>query len=59
MIRKLSEISKFITSQNGKETIRINILPDISRSKGNQTMKFGQVIEYNLRHILLQNRCRK
>ena len=59
MIRKLSEISKFITSQNGKETIRINILPDISRSKGNQTMKVGQVIEYNLRHILLQNLCRK
>ena len=59
MIRKLSEISKFLTSQNGKETIRINILPDISRSKGNQTMKFGQVIEYNLRHIVLQNLCRK
>ena len=25
----------------------IHILPNISRSKGNQTMKFGQLIEYN------------
>ena len=23
------------------------ILPNISRSKGNQTMKFGQLMEYN------------
>ena len=29
-------------------------LPNISRSKGNQTMKFGQVIEYNKRNIFLQ-----
>ena len=29
-------------------------LPNISRSKGNQTMKFGQLIEYN-RNIFLQN----
>ena len=24
------------------------MLPSISRSKGNQTMKFGQLIEYNI-----------
>ena len=29
----------------------IHILPNISRSKGNQTMKFSQLIEYNLRNI--------
>ena len=26
----------------------------ISRSKGNQTMKFGQLIEYNERNIFLE-----
>ena len=29
----------------------IHILPNISRSKGNQTVKFGQLIDYNMRHI--------
>ena len=47
-------ISKFITSQPGKQTRAINILPDILRSKGKQTMKFGQLIEYNMRNIFLE-----
>ena len=34
-----------MTSQPGQQTIAIHILPNISRSKGNQAMKFGQVIE--------------
>ena len=29
-------------------------LPNISRSKGIQTMKFGQLIEYNMRNIFLK-----
>ena len=29
--------------------------PDISRRKGNQTMKFGQLIAYNMRNIFLEN----
>ena len=29
----------------------MHILPNISRSKGNQRMKLGQLIEYNLRSI--------
>ena len=33
----------------------MHILPDISRSKGNQTMKFGQLIEYNIRYIFMEN----
>ena len=33
------------------QTIVIHILPNISRSKENQTMKFGQVIECNMRNI--------
>ena len=38
-------------SQTGKQTIEINILPNISRSKDNQAMKFGQLIEHNMRNI--------
>ena len=34
-----------MTSQPGKQTIAI--LPNISRSKGNRIMKFGQLMEYN------------
>ena len=40
-----------MTSQPGLETIAIHILPNISQSKGNRTMKFGQLIEYNKRNI--------
>ena len=43
-----------MTSQPGKQTNAIQILPNISRSKGNQTMKFGQLIEYNMRNIFLE-----
>ena len=34
-----------MASQPGEQTITIHILPNISRNKGNQTMKFGQLIE--------------
>ena len=43
-----------MTSQPGKQTIAIHILLSFSRSKGNQTMKFGQLIEYNMRKIILE-----
>ena len=46
-------------SQPGLQTITIHILPNISQSKGNQTMKFGQLIEYNKINIFLQNLCGK
>ena len=29
----------------------IHIIPNISKSKENQAMKFGQLIEYNMRNI--------
>ena len=32
---------------------------NISGSKGNQAIKFGQLINYSVRHIFLQNSCRK
>ena len=35
-------------SQPGSQTIAIYIFTNISRSKGNQAMKFGQLIEYNM-----------
>ena len=37
-----------MTSQPGQQIIAIHILPNILRSKGNQAMKFGQLIEYNM-----------
>ena len=43
-----------MTSQPGKQTIAIHILPIIPRSKGNQTMKFGMLIEHNMRNIFLE-----
>ena len=52
--RKIRLISKSMTSQPGQQTIAIHILPNISRNKGNQAMKFGQLIEYNMRHIFVE-----
>ena len=43
-----------MTSQPGKQIIAMQILHNISRSKGNQTMKFGELTEYNLRNIFLE-----
>ena len=48
-------IPKFMTSQPGFQTIAIHILPNILQSKGNQTMKFGQLIQYNKRNIFFKN----
>ena len=43
-----------MTSQPGKQTIELHILPNISRSKGNQAIKFGRLIEYNMRNIFVE-----
>ena len=55
LIRKIRLISKSMTSQAGKQTIAMHILANVLRSKGNQTLKFGQLIEYNMRNIFLEN----
>ena len=47
-------ILTFLTSQPGRPTVAIHILPNISRGKGSQTMKFFQVIEYNMRSISVE-----
>ena len=43
-----------MASSNGKQILTIHILPNISRTKGNQTMKFGQLIEINVKNIFLE-----
>ena len=43
-----------MTSQDGLQTIAIHILSNISQSKGNQTMKFGQLTKYNKRNFFFQ-----
>ena len=53
LIKKIRLISNSMTSQTGSETIVIHILPNISRSKGNQTVKFTQLIECNMRNVFL------
>ena len=32
----------------------MHILPNISRSKDNEVMKFGQFIEYNMKNIFVE-----
>ena len=53
-IRKISLISKSMTSQPGSQTLAIHILPIISISKNDQAMKFSQLIEYNIRNIFVE-----
>ena len=38
-----------------KQLNAIHILPNISRSKGVQKMKFGALIEHNMRNIFFEN----
>ena len=49
LVKKIT--SNFMTSPLGQQTVVIYIFPNISRSKGKQTMKFGQLIECNMRNI--------
>ena len=48
-----------MTSQTGQHTIAIHILPNITRSEGNQTMIFGQLIECNMKNIFLEKSSTK
>ena len=42
-----------MTSHPGQQIIVIHISPNISGSKGNQSMKFAQLIECNTSNIFL------
>ena len=48
-----------MTSQPGQQTIAMHKFINISRSKENQTMKHGQLIEYNKRNTFLEKLCGK
>ena len=54
LIRKIRLSSNFMTSQPGQQTIIIHVFTNILGSKGNQTMKFGHLIEYNMRNVFLE-----
>ena len=44
------------------DVVTTHILPNISRSKGNQTTKFGQLIEHTMRNVFLEEswaKCRE
>ena len=58
LIRKIKLISKLMTSHPGTQAITMHILPNILRSKGNQTIKFGQLVEYNKGNVFLQKSCK-
>ena len=47
-----------MTSQPGLQIIAIHLFPNISQSKGNQTIKYDQLIEYNKKYFL-QKLCKK
>ena len=47
-----------MTSQPGQQTIVIQILLDISQSKGTLTMKHCQVIEYNKGNNFFENHAK-
>ena len=56
LIRKLELISKHITLSTGEKVFTLHILTIITISKDNETMKFDQLIEYNMKiiHKILQ-----
>ena len=59
LIRKIMLILKVMTSQTDSQTIPVYILLNISRSKGKQTMKLDQLIEYTMRNIFVEKSCTK
>ena len=48
-----------MVSQTGQLIIKIHILPDISRTRVNQAMKFSQIMKYSVRNVFLKSSCRK
>ena len=43
-----------MTSKTVQQIISLHIFPNISRSKGNQALTSGQLIEYSMRNIFLE-----
>ena len=51
---KKAEVSFKVNDITVWETITIHVLVNITKSKGNQAMKFGQLIKYSLRFFFLE-----
>ena len=45
-----------MASSTRKQIFTMHILPNLSRSRGNQALKFGQLIEYSMRNIFLKKK---
>ena len=54
LVGEIILILKFMMTQPRKQTIAIHILPNIARSKSNETIKFGQLIQYDMRNTFLE-----
>ena len=52
---KIYDVANWETTNCDTHITAIHIMPNISRSKGYQTMKFGQLIECNTRIIFIEN----
>ena len=48
-----------MTSQTGLQIVTIYTLPNIARSKCNQTITFGQLMHYNMRNIFFEKSYKK
>ena len=59
LIKKIRLILNFLTSRPGSQAIVMHIFPNISRSEDNETIKFGQLMECNMRNIFLEKSCTK
>ena len=59
LLKMLTLVSKFMTSQPRQQIITIHILVNIPRSEENQAMRHGQLIEDNTRNLFLEKLYRK
>ena len=57
LMRKLRIIPNFIWSHTGRQVLAIHVLPNISRSKVNQTMKLGRLTQYITPEIFFLKSC--
>ena len=51
---KIHDVTTWLTNNCNS-----HIFPNISRSKSNQIMKLGQLVDYDTKNIFLENLCRK
>ena len=51
---KIYDVTTWLTNN-----CNIYILPNISRGKDNQALKFGQLIKYSMRNIFVEKSCTK